>query len=57
MTYQDKVKLTSLLIELDVKELNDEENYFMDNRNKREALKISKVREAVDTLINYLNEE
>lgn len=57
MTYSEKNKLVAMLIELDIKELHNEENYFMDNRNKREALRISKVREAVNTLINYLNEE
>lgn len=57
MTYSEKNKLVAMLIELDIKELHNELDYHMNNYNKKEARKILKVKEAVDTLIQYLEAE
>ena len=54
MQEEKKSQLIALLIELDMKELHNELNYHMDNKNKEDGLRVLNAINAVDTVIKYL---
>ena len=54
MSEEKKSQLIALLIELDIKELHDELNYCMDNKNKEDGKRVINAMNAVDTIIKYL---
>ena len=47
-------ELVALLVELDLHEVHHELNRFMDKKDKEKALELLNVKEAITTILNYL---
>lgn len=54
MNEEKRNELKAMLVELSLKETHNELNRFMNKKDKKNALKLSKVEDAITTLLEYL---
>ena len=54
-TEEEKNKLAGMLINFSIKDLYEDEDYYLKDKNQEGAMKVQKVSDAIDTILEYLD--